>query len=59
MSTTYTLLAERHPAGKLTIGYPSRELAVTAAEVIAHLWETITITGPDGSLVLKLDKGHA
>ena len=54
MDDVYTLRAEREPTGRLTIAYPSKDLAVAAAEVISHLWETITITGPDGTLVLTL-----
>jgi hypothetical protein len=58
METLYTLHAEREPSGRLRIGYPSEELAVAAAEVIFHLWESITITAPDGSLVLKMESAR-
>jgi hypothetical protein len=52
---SYTLYAERQPAGQLTIGYSNKEHALAAAEVIGLVWKSITITGPDGSLVLKLE----
>ena len=58
METGYTLQAERDPAARLTISYPNREDAFAAAEVIRHLWESVTIRGPDGSLVLRLESAR-
>ena len=53
MDASYTLRAKRDPSrdGGLVIAYPSKELALAAAEVIRDLWAFVTITGPDGVLV--------
>ena len=55
MDGQFVLTAKRDfpRTGGLTIGYPSKELALAAAEIIRHLWATVRITAPDGSLLLQ------
>ena len=52
MISSYLQIAKLDPdgTGGLTIGYPTGQHAVAAAEVILHQWESISIRGPDGSL---------
>jgi hypothetical protein len=61
MDASYTVRAKRDPSrdGGLTIAYPSKELALAAAEVIRDLWAFVTITGPDGVLVTSSASGEA
>jgi hypothetical protein len=61
MDPAYLLVAKRHPdrAGGLKIGYPTKEHAIAAVDVIRHLWGVITVTAPDGSLVLRLESPPA
>jgi hypothetical protein len=61
MEQAYILTATRGVDGPrgLTLGYPTKEFAVTAANVIRHLWSTIIVTAPDGSLVLQLESNDA
>jgi hypothetical protein len=55
MDGQFVLTAKRDSprTGGLTIGYPSKELALAAAEIIRHLSATVRITAPDGSLLLQ------
>jgi hypothetical protein len=57
MNPAYLLVAKRDPdrAGGLKIGYPTKEHAIAAVDIIRHLWDVITVTAPDGTLVLHLE----
>jgi hypothetical protein len=57
MTPAYHLIARRDPdrADGLKIGYPTKEHAIAAVDIIRHLWAVITVTAPDGSLVLHLE----
>ena len=57
MDTPYLLTAKRDPdrSGGLKIGYPTKQHAIAAVDAIAQLWSVVTITAPDGSLVLHFE----
>jgi hypothetical protein len=57
MSPAYLLTARRDPerSGGLKIRYPTKELALAAVDTIRHLWSSVTVTAPDGALVLQLE----
>ena len=61
MNPAYLLIAKRAPdrTGGLKIGYPTKEHAIAAVDDIRHLWAIITVTAPDGSLVLHLEGPQA
>lgn len=61
MNSAYLLVAKRDPdrLGGLKIGYPTKEHAIAAVDVIRHLWGIITVTAPDGSLVLHFASPQA
>jgi hypothetical protein len=60
MNPAYLLTAKRdpeRPAG-LKIGYPTKEHAIAAADVMRYSWSSVTVTAPDGSLVLQLENNE-
>ena len=61
MHSAYLLIAKRDPdlSGGLKLRYPTKEHAIAAADTIRQLWAVITVTAPDGSLVLHLQSGEA
>lgn len=61
MDPGYLLIAKRDPdrSGGLKIGYPTREHAVAAADIIRQLWTVVTVTAPDGSVVLQVESDRA
>jgi hypothetical protein len=60
MDSLFVLTATRDfpRSGSLTIGYPSKELALSAAAIIRHLWATVMVTAPDGSLLMQLESAE-
>jgi hypothetical protein len=61
MNSPFHLTAERtlDQSGFLKIGYPTKELAIAAANIVRCQWPVVTITAPDGSLVLRLEDHQA
>jgi len=61
MAPAYLLIAKRDPdrTGGLKIGYPTKEHAIAAVDAMRQLWDVITITAPDGSLVLHFESSQA
>ena len=61
MKSPYLLIAKRDPdlSSGLKIGYPTKQHAIAAVDAIAPLWSVVTITGPDGSLVLHFENSQA
>lgn len=61
MDPAYLLIAKRDPdrSGGLKIGYPTEEHAVAAADIIRQLWAIVTVTAPDGSVVLQFQSDRA
>ena len=61
MDPAYLLVAKREHdrAGSLKIGYPTKEHAIAAVDAIRHLWNIVTVTAPDGSLVLHFESIRA
>ncbi len=57
----FTLKAKRNRADppSLTIAYPTQQYAFAAAEIFRDRWPVVTITGPDGSIVLDVEKDVA
>ena len=57
MNSPYNLIARRAPdrAGSLKIGYPTKELAIAAVNIVRCQWPVVTVTAPDGSLVLHCE----
>ena len=53
MSETFVLTAKRSLMGPqaLTVAYPSKDLALSAAEIFKLSWPIITITAPDGATI--------
>jgi len=60
MNSPYLLIAKRDPdrSSGLKIGYPTKQHAIAAVDAIRHLWPVVTITAPDGSLVLHFENSH-
>jgi hypothetical protein len=60
MNPTYVLIAKRDPdrRGGLQIGYPTKEHAIAAVNIIRHVWSVVTVTAPDGSLVLQFESNE-
>jgi len=61
MKPAYVLVAKRDPdrLGGLKIGYPTKGHAIAAVNIIRHRWSVVTVTAPDGSLVLQLESTRA
>ena len=61
MNSPYNLIARREVdrTGSLKIGYPTKELAVAAANIVRCRWPVVTVTAPDGSLVLQFEDNPA
>jgi hypothetical protein len=57
MNSAFHLIAQRAPdqAGVLKIGYPTKELAIAAVNIVCCQWPVVTVTAPDGSLVLQYE----
>ena len=57
MNSAFHLVARRatDKAGALTIGYPTKELAIAAVNIVRCQWPIVTVTAPDGSLVLQYE----
>ena len=53
MSEAFVLTAKRSLIGPpaLTVAYPSKDLAISAAEVFKLRWPVVTITAPNGALI--------
>lgn len=60
MTPAYLLIATRAPdrSAGLKIGYPTKEHAIAAADIVGQSWSSVTVTAPDGSLILQLDTGR-
>ena len=60
MDSPYLLIAKRDPdrSARLKIGYPTKQHAIAAVDAIAQLWSVITITAPDGSLILHFENSQ-
>lgn len=61
MVGAYTVVAKRSAArpGGLTIGYPSKKLALKAAKIVFGQWPIVSVMGPDGSVVAELGSDGA
>jgi len=57
MDNPFHLIAQRasEQAGFLKIGYPTKELAIAAANIVRCQWPVVTVTAPDGSLILQFE----
>jgi hypothetical protein len=61
MNSPYKLIASRAPdrTGTLKIGYPTKELAIAAVNIVRCQWSVVTVTAPDGSLLLHFENNLA